>query len=690
MPERTIEVMHARAIGRWRTSLVWAGPVLVAIGFLVERMWRSFPAPRAVETLVLAGVACGVAAIVRVLVRASFATSLALVFAVALICFAGLIPSAATLLMLAAAASIGGWTSGRRIDATAIVAGFALLAASIGWLLPFPLHYPFVYFLLSLVAVIAGRRRLVRAFGDYRNAWGVAVSESPRVAAFAVLAVGLASAGCWLPTVQFDDLSYHLGLPWQLSVLHYYRMDVQSQYWALAPWSGDILQAFPQVLTGGEARGAIDGVWLTMASVLGWQLASRLGATHFARWLAVALVASQPLIASLVGGMQAELPATAAALGFAVITTWVRFETNWRDVARFASIAGFLIALKTGFIAIVVPLLVLFFWRRRKHARLTEFGVGLLVFFFACGSSYFYAALVTGNPFFPLLTKFFPSPFPPTTMIDARWSASVDAAIVWRLTFDTAHYTEGWNGAAGFSLLGLLGALFIAVGYRSTGAMAGCAIVSFVAAIVTVHYFRYAFPAITLMIPIAVAAAATSVTARQLIYLGAALAVLNLGFQSCSYWTLHVGGIKQRVLDGSDAIIERAAPERALLQTVRESDPNANVLFCSPGATFGAELAGRAFVTSHYDVELENMRLNADADVSGERWRTLFAYTDATYVIASTKNAALTAALDDAKMIRDLNGTQLWALARKHGDDRLLIERDQARKKFWPGGSSGQ
>jgi hypothetical protein len=184
------------------------------------------------------------------------------------------------------------------------------------------------------------------------------------------------------------------------------------------------------------------------------------------------------------------------------------------------------------------------------------------------------------------------------------------------------------------------------------------------------------------MMPVAAAAAAASITSRQLIALCAALVVLNLGFQSCSYWTLHVGGVKQRVLAGNETAIERFAPERALLQTVRERDANANVIFCSPGATFGAELAGRGLVTSHYDIELENLRVQADADASGERWRALFAYTDATFAIASTKNAALTAALADAKLIREINGVQLWSLGRKHGDDRLLAERDQARKKF--------
>jgi hypothetical protein len=388
--------------------------------------------------------------------------------------------------------------------------------------------------------------------------------------------------------------------------------------------------------------------------------------------------------------MQAELPATAAALALAVIAASQTSAASWRDVVRFALIAGFLIALKTGFIAIVAPLLILFCWRRRKYARSIEFGIALAVFLFACGSSYFYAALVTGDPFFPLLTQTFSSPFPSTAMADARWSAPVDAAIVWRLTFDTAHYIEGWNGAAGFSLLGLLGAVVVALVHRPTRAIAVCAIVSFVAAVATVHYFRYTFPAITLMMPIAVAAGAASVTSRQLIYLCAALAVLNLGFQSCSGWTLHVGAIKQRVLAGNDAVIERIAPERALLQTVRENEPNANVIFCSPGATFGAELAGRAFVTSHYDVELESMRLQADADASGERWRALFDYTDAAFVIASTKNAALTVALDGAKLIRDINGTQLWALGRKHSDGRLLTERDQARAKFRTDGLSGQ
>ena len=70
--------------------------------------------------------------------------------------------------------------------------------------------------------------------------------------------------------MQYDDVVYHLGLPWQLQQTARYALDPTLQVWALAPWAGDVLHGVVQVLAGVEARGALNGLWLAMAAGAPW------------------------------------------------------------------------------------------------------------------------------------------------------------------------------------------------------------------------------------------------------------------------------------------------------------------------------------------------------------------------------------------------------------------------------------
>ena len=75
----------------------------------------------------------------------------------------------------------------------------------------------------------------------------------------ALLLLGLASTAAWLPTMQSDDVAYHLGLPAQLQATARYAMDARLQVWALAPWNGDVLQGVAQMLASRESRGTSGG-----------------------------------------------------------------------------------------------------------------------------------------------------------------------------------------------------------------------------------------------------------------------------------------------------------------------------------------------------------------------------------------------------------------------------------------------
>ena len=676
---------------RWQSWLLWSGVALLAIGFAIEPIWRSLPLPRALETLLLGLTAWGLAALLRRLLRFSLASALLIVFLVALTWFAGMLPMLATLVLIGGGFSLGGTIApDNNQGAITALAGIGLLAGVFGWLLPFPLHYRLVYFLLLLFLCFAGRKHSRAALRDGIAAWRACVGESPVLAAFAVLVVGLASAGCWLPTVQFDDLAYHLGLPSQLATLGYYRMDVHSQIWALAPWSGDIVLAIAQVLAGEEARGAVDAFWLAAAATLTWQLAAALGAPVFARWLSVALFASLPLTAALVGGMQAELPATAASLALALLVATAPKNANFRHLLLFAILAGFLLGLKTGFIAIILPLCAGLAWRWRGSCSWRMVVTGLVLALAVCGSSYVYATLLTGNPVFPLLDGIFHSALlAQGNFVDLRWTAPVRWDIAWQLTFHTHAFYEAWDGAAGFSLLALAGAVIVALLSPRLRAITLIGLIGFIAAIGTVHYYRYTYPAVAMLMPAAIAAVAMTASQRRATILLIALVMLNLAYQSCSYYTLRTGGIKRMLShSGTERVLEKLAPERVLIRSVREQEPMANIVLCTQDRPFAAELAGRGFVTAHYDPEFERARKVAEADPSGAGWRALFTRAGAHYAIvfaATAPQPALDTALHEAQLLRQLGSAQLWQLPTPVANAKDFVQkRDLALARFRP------
>src|SRR5690606_6526599 len=223
------------------------------------------------------------------------------------------------------------------------VAGMALFATVVGWTLPLPVHGRWTYLAALLLLVALRWRVLADSLAHARDGWRTAVSASPRAAAWTVLALGLASAGSWPPTMQYDDLAYHLGLPWQLMLHGRYALDVSQQVWSLAPWAGDVLQAIPQMLAHAEARGPLNLAWLAAAAAALWRLGALLGLVPALRWACIALYASLPLTATLLGGMQTEIPAAAVLLALAVVGLDDRLP---RRLLLGALLYGLLFALK--------------------------------------------------------------------------------------------------------------------------------------------------------------------------------------------------------------------------------------------------------------------------------------------------------------------------------------------------------
>lgn len=619
----------------WQRGLLWLGAPLCIAGLVINRLDTQWNEGRFAELLVLAVLSLLVAAALRRVFQWSLASGLGITWAIALAFFAGPLPTAAAALFALAALSLGDLLARGAPVSARIVCGLLLVAGALGWLLPMKVHYQAVY-VVALVAVVGWRwRSVAHSWRDAASAWRSAVDSSPRIAAFAVLVLGLASTGCWVPTMQADDVVYHLRLPWQLMNEHRYPLAPELHIWSMTPWAADVLQAVPQVVAGAEARGSLNALWIVLTASGVWRLATVLGGTPRVAWFAVALYASVPLTAGLAGGMQTETPTAALLVWLAWTLLASRDDGTSRRLWLGAVLVGGLLALKLASAVFVLILLPWAIWEHRHRLpSLPATVAALLVALAIAGSSYAYAAWVARNPFLPLFNAWFQSPYyAPVNFDDARWHAGFNAALPWNLTFHTDRYLEAFAGGGGFVLVALAGAWVLAFTQRRTRTAAIVATALLVLPLLPLQYLRYVFPAMVLLLPLLVLTA-FRFDPRRAAWLVVGVCVLNLAFQANSFWLLRVGMVKMAIKEaGRDAPVFRAhAPERNLIAAIRNT-AHGNVLALDPDRPYVAELGVRGRSISGYDRTLQQAAQAADADASGAAWGALLRRTEVTDVL---------------------------------------------------------
>jgi hypothetical protein len=620
----------------WIEWFVLAGVVACAIGFVAHRTFAELSWPRLVDLIALSAFSFVFAWPIRRCLGAPWAAALATVWFFGAVAFCGIRQIAVALVVSAASVAIGSCVvpAGARFrSALVLPLGLALLAGIDGWLLPLRVHR-FAFYLPVLLGLCCWRRTELRAIaGDAARGLRQAIASAPGPAAFAVVAVGLASTGAWLPTMQFDDLAYHLLLPSELLQHGAYALEPSHQIWTLAPWLGDVLQGIAEVLAGREARGAVNAIWIVVAAASSWSLAAAMQAEARTCWLAVALFASQPLAASLAAGMQTELATSALALSMALA---ILRERDTSLVSATAVLAGGLVGLKFGALAVAAILCAWSFVRTRARANRRAIAASWTTFAIVTGSSYVYAAFVSGNPFLPLFNDVFHSAVLPARQLDdLRWHAGFAATLPWSTTFDTDRFLECWKGGFGFTLIALAGAWLLAIIVPGRRAFAIAATLAFVVPLVPMQYARYAFPGLVLLLPVMLVSARDAIGPRKTIVIVSALCVLNFAFQANANGLLWSSARRQLVAGAdSEKLFRRFAPERALIATLRARDDGVSiVLALDPGVPAIAELAGRGRCVAWYDPALDKQRVAADSDASGERWRELISDAHARWLL---------------------------------------------------------
>ncbi|HZW18774.1 MAG TPA: hypothetical protein VFF71_08235 [Luteimonas sp.] len=658
-----------------RRMALYGGACALAAGFALHAMWRVLPWERLALSLLLALVAAGAAWPLRRFARWSWASSLALPWSLALLWFAGPPAVVATLALLAAAAAIGlGWlavgTPGRLPLAT--VTGLATLAGLGGWIITWPVHHAWAWRPLVL-ALVAWRWRVLRTEAGVAVAgWRATVAKAPGWAALAVMLLGLASTACWLPTMQADDLRYHLGLPSQLLMLGAYRPDPAHQVWAFAPWAGDALQGFAAVLAGGHARGGLNAAWLALAAASLWTAGAGVGAHTSERWACVALFASLPPLVWMAAGMQTELPATAVLLALAALVVLPESAVGPSRLYPGAILFGALMALKGVHVLTALPLLGYAAWHHRHALPWRRVPVALLLVAAIGGASYLQSWWQTGNPVLPLFNGVFESSyFPAVDYRDPRWHAGFGPGLPWRITFDTDRYVEALDGGFGFVLVGLAGAWLVALLSAPSRALTLALTLALLLSLAPLQYARYAYPALALLPLALLPHARRRFGTRHFRWMVLGLCLLNLAFQANASWLHHSAALKRTLRAAGDPVpVEaRYVPELVLLREIPAGDDGV-VLATDPERGYVAGLGGRGRVVFEHDPGLQAARAVAEADATGTEWLRLFAANDVRWLLVSPAQAgpSLDAALQrGATRVDGLGEVELWRVAgREH------------------------
>lgn len=661
---------------RLQRLLPWLGPLLLLTGLVLYPVLQQLPSGRFGELLLLGLLSWGLGALLRRVTGIATASAAAGVWLLPLLVFAGPLPVLFSALMALACAALGMTVFPRQPLPAQVLAGALLLAGTVGWLLPLPIHHSWLYLPLFGVLVYARRQALRTALVAQRQRWQHAVAAAPGTATLVVIIVGLASTGTWLPTLQYDDLAYHLRLPWQLLQHAAYVPAPEQQVWAVAPWASDVLHALPQLIARQESRGAVNALWLLLMASGVWRLASVLGAAPRAAWLAVGLACSLPLTAGLGTSMQTE-PLTAAVLVWmaALIAGSTVRNSSGRD-DRFwwllAVLGGGMLAVKLTAAAMAA---VLVGWALLRHPwpRLRTIIAVLLSALAVGGASYAHAAWLTGNPVLPLFNGVFQSSyFAPVNFADDRWHAGfgIGLDLLWRMTFDSGRYLEAHAGAAGFALVALAGLWLLALLQpRTRSATLACTVVLFLP-LLPIQYLRYAYPGMVLLCAVFAAAAPDR---RPVYWLLIATCVLNVAYLSNGNWMLRAGAMKYSLGAGTDvtALLQRYAPERALATAIRASDDRTgNVLLLSPSDPFAAEFGRAGRTVSWYAPHLQAAASAADADASGAGWMRLLQAEHVRHIIARDEqlSPAQQQALQalGARPALRLGGRTWWQLPATH------------------------
>jgi hypothetical protein len=584
-------VFGERRDGFWRgcAAALLAGTLAVEIyGFtsfalLRRAMWfPDGPYP----LLQFAGVYAAFATAMLILVPWLFVYLAAAALALCAAIVAGPLPVLAAALFALSAWALGSRLLGRGEPVLSTLLGVAIYIFLMPFVARLPVNYPLVYLVLLAIPIALQGRSLRRPPAIELGTWG-------ERAAFAALALFVA-VHCFAalkPEAGVDALSIHLAVPANIRAHHMLTFEPARFLWAVMPMGADFTYAVAYQLGGEFAARLVNFGALLAILALIYTLARRWTSPAIA-WLLAALFASTPLVYLVSGSLYVEN--LLAALLLASLGALWRFGDTGapRFLYASAALAGAALATKLGAFAMVVPGLAVAYYEVRRRApsggRAPMAAAALLAV--TAAPPYAIAWTKTGNPVFPFLNDFFRSPLLPlrADIADVRYQQALSWATPFDLTFHSARYFEGQDGAFGFQYLWLIPLAVLAVLVVARRQAVGASIIAVACGLIVLASqpnLRYLYPALPLLsVPFA-----ALVGARFLPRALPALAVSCLWLNACAlpatgyYFTFYPPFTAVR----REALIQRTAPIRKIYDWLNRTHPGAPVLLAQDSATAG-------------------------------------------------------------------------------------------------------
>jgi len=369
---------------------------------------------------------------------------------------------------------------------------------------------PFAALMLGVGAVLAWRR--IAALGPVIGA----VMRPPRsrlspllfavcVWGFVILVEAVA------PEVQYDALSYHLGLP-RVWIDAGRLIDVPEQSQSYLYLATEMNFTLAMLVAGQVAAKLMSFAYLCLAIGAVYALAARLFSRR-AAVVAAGLFAMTPAIA----WQGSTTYVDAAVTAYVTLGLLASFEARRDGSDRLAVLAGVLcglaVASKLTAVIAVAPALLLIVTSGRRDARLRSAGAFALAAAVAVAPWPILRYLETGNPIFPLLNAVFQSPlWPPTNtrfaLADFGLSGDVGIAqLPFAFTYAAQRFDDGPSGAGfGVALLVLPVAAIVLRRHSDARWLAFISLLTFTAWATTAQSARYVMPTLA---PLTVLAAAT-------------------------------------------------------------------------------------------------------------------------------------------------------------------------------------
>ena len=450
------------------------------------------------------------------------ASSAAVFFAVAGPCRAlsvGILVAAAAVLSL-----VGGRIARRLLPAGSlslgVSLGFGIAAASVAatLLAAFEAFRPWPLAAIATLGIAWGLPGTGDAVRAFRARFALLEREADGWTAagweIVFLFAGLRLVHGLTPETGSDAASRYL--PYVKMLWHFHRLpDLPWQFPFILPQAGLTYAAF-----FGFAPAAQRGAFLLAFAAAAALAVRRCRASRELALGTILVLASCPIVAAAAHGLQPD------AFGWMVVLLLgvMSVEGSTPGTVRFGAACGALAALcwssKYSTLGFAAPLVAWALWRARADAGwkgLAKMSAGGMAGAAVAGAPWlFHTWRLTGNPFFPMLSRLLPSPLW-RMRIDAVWGGGFVFEKGWRglllwpidMTFHPDRYVETGPGGLGFLLLVFLALAVVSLPFldRTERIWLGAAVFGTAMMWTRTPYLRYWFPAYWLAAPAAASGA---------------------------------------------------------------------------------------------------------------------------------------------------------------------------------------